>query len=129
MSLNKKILIIDDEDFIRLLLAKTLESLEDQGIELLQAADGQEGVELALQERPDLVISDVMMPRLDGFQACQQIKKADSQIHVILLTSKGQAMDKRQGATAGADEYVTKPFDPDYIRRQAAKILGLTIPD
>lgn len=127
MSEEKRVLIVDDEAFIRVLLAQTLEELEDAGVELLLAADGQEGLDLALEERPNLVFLDVMMPKLSGYQVCQQIKAYDANIYVILLTAKGQAVDKEQGASVGADEYVTKPFDPDYILERAAQILAVDL--
>lgn len=127
MSEDKRILIVDDEAFIRVLLAQTLEELEDVGVELLLAADGQEGLDMALAENPDLVFLDVMMPKLSGYEVCRKIKTHTKDIYVILLTAKGQAIDKEEGSSAGADEYVTKPFDPDYILERAAKILGVEI--
>jgi len=127
MSEGKKILIVDDEAFIRVLLTQTLEDLEDQGVELLTAGDGREALEIALQERPDIVFLDVMMPYLSGYEVCRQVKAVTPTIHVILLTAKGQAVDKEQGAAAGADEYVTKPFDPDHILTRVAEILGLEV--
>lgn len=123
--MDKKILIVDDEPFIRVLLKQTLEDLEDKGVELLLAADGEEGIEIALNERPNLIFLDVMMPYVSGYEVCQRVKAQDSAIYVILLTAKGQAMDKERGAEVGADEYVTKPFDPDYVLEKAATILGL----
>ncbi len=127
MDEGKRILIVDDEAFIRVLLMQTLEELEDQGVEILSAADGQEGLDLALSERPDLVFLDVMMPKLSGYEVCRQIKSVNTKIYVVLLTAKGQSIDKEEGTDAGADEYVTKPFDPDYILNRAAELLGLEI--
>jgi len=120
----EKILIVDDEAFIRVLLTQTLEDLEEQGVELLTAADGREALEIALEERPDIIFLDVMMPYLSGYEVCQQVKAAAPDIYIILLTAKGQAVDKEQGAAAGADEYVTKPFDPDHILARVAELLG-----
>lgn len=125
MTDNRKVLIVDDEAFIRVLLSQTLEELEDQGVELLLANDGQEGLDLALDERPELIFLDVMMPKLSGYEVCEKVKELDEAIYVILLTAKGQAVDKEQGTKSGADEYVTKPFDPDYILARAIEILGL----
>jgi DNA-binding response OmpR family regulator len=127
MSEEKRILIVDDEAFIRVLLTQTLEELEDEGVELLVAADGQEGLDMALSEQPDLVFLDVMMPKLSGYEVCSKIKETDASIYVILLTAKGQAVDKEQGTDVGADEYVTKPFDPDYILDRAAEILDVDL--
>jgi len=122
---NRKVLIVDDEAFIRVLLSQTLEELEDQGVELLLANDGEEGLRLALDEEPELIFLDVMMPKLSGYEVCEKVKAKNSGIYVILLTAKGQAVDKEQGTQSGADEYVTKPFDPDYILARAIEILGL----
>ena len=127
MGEGKKILIVDDEAFIRVLLTQTLEDLEDQGVELLTAADGREALEISQQEHPHIIFLDVMMPYLSGYEVCRQVKAADPDIHIILLTAKGQAVDKEQGAAAGADEYVTKPFDPDQILARVAEILGLEV--
>jgi two-component system alkaline phosphatase synthesis response regulator PhoP len=127
MEIAKKILIVDDEAFIRVLLMQTLEDLEDQGVELLAAADGKEALEMALQERPNLIFLDVMMPHLSGYEVCRQVKAVEPRMYVVLLTAKGQAVDKEQGRAAGADEYVTKPFDPDYILARVAQILGLQV--
>jgi len=124
--MGKKILIVDDEAFIRLLLTQTLEELEEAGVTLLTAADGREGLQTALAERPDLILLDVMMPHLSGYEVCRQVKAASPQTSVIMLTAKGQEIDKRQGAIAGANEYVTKPFDPDYILNRAKQFLGLS---
>lgn len=125
--MNKKILIVDDEPYIRTLLKRTLEDLEDQGVELLLAIDGNQAMELVQHEHPDLVFLDVMMPRLSGYEVCQRIKALDDGIYVILLTAKGQAVDKDRGVDSGANEYVTKPFNPDYIVEQAAAVLGVDI--
>ena len=127
MAQAKRILIVDDEAFIRVLLTQTLEELEDQGVELLTAVDGQDALEQALSSHPDLIFLDLMMPRLNGYQVCEQVKAADDSPYVILLTAKGQSVDKERGALVRADEYVTKPFDPDYILERAAKILGLEV--
>jgi DNA-binding response OmpR family regulator len=125
--MKRKILIVDDEAFIRVLLEQTLEDLESQGVEILLAADGEEGLELALAERPDLIFLDVMMPRINGYQVCQKIKQHNEKIYVILLTAKGQSIDKEEGVASGADEYITKPFDPDYIVERAAAILNIVL--
>lgn len=127
MEEGKKILIVDDEAFIRVLLAQTLEDLEDQGVELLSAADGREALEVALAERPDIIFLDVMMPHLSGYEVCRKVKEVAPEVHIILLTAKGQAVDKELGAAAGADEYVTKPFDPDNILARVGQLLEIDV--
>lgn len=127
--MGKKILIADDEPFIRALLEETLEDFEDKGVTLLIARDGQETLNLAQKERPDLVFLDVMMPHMSGYDVCEHIKKdkALSSIYVILLTARGQEVDKERGMDVGADEYITKPFDPDLIIRRAQEVLNLKV--
>lgn len=121
---SKKILIVDDEPHIRALLEQTFEDLEDQGVELLLAKDGEEGLDLALSQTPEIIFLDIMMPKLNGYDACRQIK-AQTSCYVILLTAKGQETDRRKGLEAGADEYVYKPFDPDAVLNKALTILNL----
>jgi len=121
------VLIVDDEQHIRLLIEQTLEELEDDGVELLTAADGEEAIDVIANHRPALVFLDVMMPKKDGFEVARAIK-ADpgmADATVIMLTAKGQAYDREQGLAAGADAYITKPFDPDDLLRRARAALGL----
>ena len=121
------VLIVDDEQHIRLLIEQTLEELEDDGVELLTAVDGQQALDVVANQPPDLVFLDVSMPKLDGFEVARTIKAdpAMAGTTVILLTARGQAVDREQGLAAGADEYLTKPFDPDDLLRRARAALGL----
>ena len=121
------VLIVDDEQHIRLLIEQTLEELEDDGVELLTARDGEEALDVVANQHPDLVFLDVMMPKKDGFEVCRTIKgdPATAGTTVILLTAKGQAYDHEQGMAAGADLYLTKPFDPDDLLTRARAALGL----
>jgi CheY-like chemotaxis protein len=122
------ILIVDDEQHIRLLIEQTLEELEDDGVDLLTATNGDEALDVVANQRPDLVFLDVMMPRRNGFETCAAIKAdpATAGITVIMLTAKGQMYDREQGLSVGADQYLTKPFDPDDLLRRARVVLGLT---
>ena len=121
------VLIVDDEQHIRLLIEQTLEELEDDGVELLTAVDGEQALDVVANQPPDLVFLDVSMPRMDGFEVARTIKAdpAMAGTTVILLTARGQAVDREQGLAAGADEYLTKPFDPDDLLRRARAALGL----
>jgi len=121
------VLIVDDEQHIRLLIEQTLEELEDEGIRLLTAADGEEALEVVGIHRPELVFLDVMMPKKNGFEVCGAIKheRGLAGTKVVLLTAKGQAVDREAGMAAGADRYVTKPFDPDELLAMARELLGL----
>jgi len=121
-----KILIADDEAFIRLLLEQTLEELEDEGVELLRAENGAEALQIILTESPRLVFLDVMMPLMNGFEVCRQVKQHTDmhQVAIVLLTAKGQEYDRQVGAEVGADLYLTKPFDPDELLALARRFLG-----
>ena len=122
-----KILIVDDEPHLRMLIQQTLEDLEDEGVELLLATNGEEALAIIQAELPNLVFLDVMMPKKNGFDVCQAVKKelGLTQVHIILLTAKGQEFDRLRGEEVGADKYMTQPFDPDALMAQARAILGL----
>lgn len=125
--MKAKILIVDDEAHIRLLLEQTLEELEDEGVELLSASDGEEALEIIQQERPNLVFMDVMLPKRDGFEVCNRVKHllGMEDVYVVMLTAKGQEYDRQRGKAVGADLYMTKPFDPDKIFAKVIEVLGL----
>ncbi len=122
----QKILIVDDEPHVRLLLGRVLEDLEDKGVELLTASNGAEALETIRAEEPQLVFLDVMMPEMSGFDVCQAVKHelGIKDVYIVMLTAKGQEVDKQKGKKVGADAYVTKPFDPDEILATAKEILG-----
>ncbi len=121
--MSKKVLVVDDKAVIRTLLERILDTLRSQDVELLMAADGRTGLELALNERPDLIFLDVKLPYLSGYEVCQRIKAVASEIHVIMLT--GQELNEEHNAEIGADEYIAKPFRPDYILERVTNVLGL----
>lgn len=125
--MSLKVAIIDDEIHIRSLIEQTLEELEDDfGIELLVASNGREGLELILREGPQLVFCDVMMPEMNGYDVCRSVREQGLDgTKIILLTAKGQEVDRQQGLDAGAFDYITKPFDPDDLILRAKSILGL----
>lgn len=122
-----KILIVDDEPYIRQLLELTLEELEDEGVELLIAANGDEALEFIAREQPCLVFLDVMMPKMNGFEVCNRVKNelGMTDIYIVLLTAKGQEFDKEKGREVGADKYMTKPFNPDEVLATAREITGM----
>ncbi|HEY9874537.1 MAG TPA: response regulator [Candidatus Obscuribacterales bacterium] len=125
--MSKKILIVDDEPHIRILMEQTLEELEDEGVELLTANNGEEALETIKEEKPEIVFLDVMMPKMNGFEVCQAVKNdlGMQEVYIIMLTAKGQEFDKQKGNDVGADLYMTKPFDPDEVLRRSYEILGL----
>jgi len=123
----RTILIADDEAHLRSLLHQTLEELEDEGVELMTAANGEEALAAIEASRPNLVFLDVMMPKLSGFDVCSRTKKTLglTDTYIILLTAKGQELDRQKGLEVGADLYMTKPFDPDALLQKARDVLGL----
>jgi DNA-binding response OmpR family regulator len=125
--MTTKILIVDDEPYIRLLLEQALEDLEDEGVELLTATDGGEALDLIQSEHPQLVFLDVMMPVMNGFDVCRTVKQSLEMtgIYIVMLTAKGQEFDRRKGEAVGADDYMTKPFDPDELYEISREVLGL----
>jgi DNA-binding response OmpR family regulator len=124
--MNKKLLIVDDEPHIRMLIEQTLEDLEDEGVELLLAENGEQALQIIEKEKPNLVFLDVMMPKMNGMEVCQKVKKELnlSEVYIILLTAKGQEVDRQKGLDMGADRYMTKPFDPDEMLAVAQEILN-----
>ena len=125
--MTRTILIADDEAHLRSLLHQTLEELEDEGVELLTAANGEEALAAIESTKPNLVFLDVMMPKLSGFDVCSRTKKGLglTDVYIILLTAKGQEFDRQKGQEVGADLYMTKPFDPDALLQKARDVLGL----
>jgi DNA-binding response OmpR family regulator len=106
-KMKETILIIEDDPSISKGLEK---NLRFEGFSVLAAADGELGLELALDKTPDLILLDVMMPKMNGFEVLEELKRRDIEIPVIMLTAKGEEIDKVQGLKMGADDYVTKPF-------------------
>jgi len=125
----KKILIVDDEVNNRLLLEEILEEFKEQGVEILLAEDGNEALDIIIQERPNLVFLDIMMPMRDGYEVCNIVKKELKliDIYIVLLTAKGQAEDKHRGREVLSDRYITKPFYFNEVLSIAENALGLKI--
>jgi DNA-binding response OmpR family regulator len=124
--LSNKILIADDEAHIRLLIEQALEELEDRGIEIVTANNGMQALQLIQEEKPKLAFLDVMMPIMNGFDVCRAVKGGlDTQeVYIVLVTAKGQEFDRQTGENAGANFYITKPFDPDELLNLAFEVLG-----
>lgn len=113
--MEKKVLIVDDEKNIVEIIAF---NLKKEGYQVLKAFDGEEGVSLALGESPDLILLDIMMPKMDGYEACKKIR-AKKNTPIIMLTARAEEVDKVLGLELGADDYVTKPFG---IRELMARV-------
>lgn len=106
-----KILVVDDEVYIVHILDF---SLGMEGYEVITALDGEEALAKSLEHKPDLIVLDIMMPKMDGYEVCKRLKAdaATSAIPVILLSAKGRNVDQKMGFEAGAEDYITKPFSP-----------------
>ena len=111
-----RVLIVEDEPAM---VAGLRDNFEYEGYEVISAADGAEGLDRALADSPDLVVLDVMMPRLSGLDVCKQLKAKRPAMPIIMLTARGQEIDKVVGLELGADDYVTKPFS---IRELMARV-------
>jgi two-component system alkaline phosphatase synthesis response regulator PhoP len=125
--MEQKILIVDDEPHIRMLIEQTLEELEDEDVEFFTAENGEAALEIIRTEKPQLVFLDVMMPKMNGMEVCRRVKKelAIEGVYIILLTAKGQEVDRLKGQEVGADVYMTKPFDPEALLNKAREVLNL----
>ena len=119
----KRILICDDDPVILRLLEVNLQL---EGFNVLLAHHGEEALEIATRETPDLIVLDIMMPRLDGYQTCRKLKEQEStkDIPVIFLSAKAQASDVELGKSFGVDDYLTKPFDPDDLIAVVNRFVG-----
>ena len=120
-----KILVVDDEIYIVHILDF---SLGIEGYEVMTALDGEQALAKVAQERPDLIVLDIMMPKLDGYETCKALKQnpATHDIPVILLSAKGRNVDQKIGFEVGADDYITKPFSPRKLVERINAILGQT---
>ena len=125
--MEQKLLIVDDEAHIRMLIGQTLEELEDEGVDFFTAENGEQALEIIQAEKPQLVFLDVMMPKMNGMEVCRRVKKelGLNDVFIVLLTAKGQELDRQKGQEVGADVYMTKPFDPEKILEKAREVLQL----
>ncbi|MDZ8056433.1 MAG: PleD family two-component system response regulator [Aulosira sp. ZfuVER01] len=126
--MNKKVLIVDDETSVRLLLEEAIESLEAEEVEILIAKNGEEALKIIQTEKPKLVFLDVIMPKMSGIEVCNTVKNQLEMpdVYIIMLTANGQEVDKQQGCEAGADLYMTKPFRAKNVLKISREVLGLS---
>jgi len=118
--MNARLLIIEDELPMRTALKDCLEA---EGYRVLTASDGEAGLERALKEKPDLVLLDIMLPKLDGFALCAELRRLSNNVPVLMLTAKGQVEDRVSGLDAGADDYLVKPFSTDELLARVRALL------
>jgi len=122
---SRKILIVDDEAHIRLLIEQTLEDLEYENVEIFTADNGADALNTIQDLKPELVFLDVMMPNIDGYTVCRMIRRElkMKEVYVVILTAKGQEYDRRLSEESGANQFMTKPFNPDELLELAKKVL------
>ncbi|CAM3155640.1 response regulator transcription factor [Filibacter tadaridae] len=121
---TKKILIVDDEESIRTLLEY---NLEQAGFDTVAAVDGEDAVSKVETENPDLILLDLMLPKMDGIDVCKTIRKKGLAIPIIMLTAKGDEFDKVLGLEIGADDYMTKPFSPREVVARVKAVLRRSV--
>src|SRR3989441_11685344 len=121
--MNQRLLIVEEELPMRTALK---DCLEGEGYRVLTAADGEVGLERALKEKPDLILLDIMMPKLDGFALCAELRRLSNPVPVLMLTAKGQIEDRVTGLDAGADDYLVKPFSTDELLARVRALLRRT---
>lgn len=122
--MSNKVLIVEDEENIRSFIKLFL---RNNGFEVFETDSGIDALNIVNKQKPDIVILDIMLPDLDGFKICSEIRKHNSNIGVIMLTAKGQDKDKIDGLESGADDYMIKPFNPKELLLRIKSILRRTI--
>jgi len=120
---KKRILVVDDEPNLVLLVEARLKA---SGYEVLSASDGLTALEMAKREKPDLIILDLMLPKMDGFKVCGLLKKdfRYKKIPILLFTARAQDTDRQMGIEAGAEAYITKPFEPEKLLSKIKELIG-----
>jgi DNA-binding response OmpR family regulator len=115
-----RILIIEDETPMRTALKDVI---ENEGYRAITAADGESGLKRAMEEKPDLILLDVMMPKLDGYEVCAELRRLANPVPILMLTAKGQVEDRVSGLDAGADDYLVKPFSTEELLARVRALL------
>jgi two-component system alkaline phosphatase synthesis response regulator PhoP len=123
ISITKRILVVDDEEGIVKLVKMYLEHYH---YEVITASDGQEGLERAKTDKPDLIVLDLMLPKINGYKVCGLLKKDTkyAKTPIILFTAKAQEKDVKLGEEVGADAYITKPFEPEVLLSKIEELIG-----
>jgi len=121
-QMNGKILVIDDDPIV----AETIEILFDSEITVISAKNARDGIELAKTEQPDLILLDVRMPEMDGYETCRRLRSraATGRLPIVMITAMDSEDCRQKGLDAGADAYFTKPFDPDQVISTLAVLIG-----
>lgn len=121
--MNKKVMIVDDEPFVREIVRVKLRQF---GIDVIEGATGPEALEKALRDKPDLILLDIMMPKMSGFEVCEKLKShpETANIPILMLTARGEQTDKEKGERVGALDYIVKPFSPQKLAEKVMSIIG-----
>ncbi len=119
-SLNARILVIEDEAAMRMALGDILTA---ERYRVLSAADGERGLKQAIEEQPDLILLDVMLPKLDGYALAKELRRLEMDAPILMLTAKGQVQDRVMGLDGGADDYLVKPFSTDELLARVRALL------
>jgi DNA-binding response OmpR family regulator len=119
-SRAQRILVVEDELAMRVGLEDCLKA---EGYRVLSAGDGESGLQKAIEEKPDLILLDIMLPRLDGFAVCAELRRLGKQVPVLMLTAKGQVEDRVRGLDVGADDYLVKPFSTQELLARVRALL------
>jgi len=122
----KKVLIVDDEDMTRVLLTHILQRMRVDGLEVILAEDGEEAVRMATDQRPGLILLDVLLPKMNGYDVCQRVRRiVNYNPYVVILTARGNSNDRQRAEAIGANDFMTKPFNPARLMNQLSEIWGL----
>lgn len=122
---RRKVLIVDDEDITRVLLTHVFERLNLHDLDILLAEDGEVAVQIANDERPDLILLDVLLPKLNGYDVCQQLRRIDGyNPYIIILTARGNSTDRQRAEAIGANDFMTKPFNTSRLMTKLTEIWG-----
>jgi CheY-like chemotaxis protein len=127
--MNKKVLVADDQPDSRRLLQDILAKFSTFGVQTFVARNGNEATHIAEKEIPDLLLLDIMMPGMDGFEVCKRVKSNPqlAKTYIIMVSAKIQQEDRKAAALAGADEYLTKPYDVNAVIERVEKVLGINL--
>lgn len=115
-----RILIVEDETLMREVLR---DCLCGKGYRVLEAVDGEQGLKVAISQKPDLILLDIMMPKVDGFSLCQALRRSNNWVPILLLTAKSEVQDRIRGLDGGADDYLTKPFNREELLARVGALL------
>lgn len=123
---NRKVLIVDDEDLARVLLKHIIERMNVPDVEILLAEDGMQATEIIDTKQPDLILLDLLLPKMNGYDVCQYVRQIPAyDPHIIILTARGVKTDRQRAEAMGAKDFMTKPFNPSRLISQLNELWGL----